>query len=323
MDKKILILKNDRVGDFFHSCRNLEILRYLFDDYKIDLCLSSVNIRFSDAIKHLNFNLLQTNLDLNTKDKVSIFLKLINEKYEYVFILTPKNFYFYLPIFFRKTKFLAICIDSESRGRPSKYLRSKLYKKEVNNRKTKSRKLPIYELEKKLILSLSNDNFKDGKKSEKKGNIGNKKFLFHYKNDFFKSSEDYSLENIFKLLNEICYSTGMKANVSSDLENSEKFNGLNKNNLEKFNLINLLGSIDASELTKQIKEADLIITPHGAISCIAAYFNKDIIDIFDSNLTKNAFYEFKPYTLGRYKFMIKPRSRSSLKFKLLMYINSL
>ena len=45
---------------------------------------------------------------------------------------------------------------------------------------------------------------------------------------------------------------------------------------------------------KEVGCSDLIISPHGAITCIGAYYNKNIIDIFDRTITKNAYFEFRP-----------------------------
>ena len=75
MDKKILILKNDRVGDFFHSIRNLQLIKNLFVGYEIELCLSEVNIRFSNVIKHLGFNISELKIKLSTKEKIKIIKK--------------------------------------------------------------------------------------------------------------------------------------------------------------------------------------------------------------------------------------------------------
>ena len=42
MDKKILILKNDRVGDFFHSLRNIQLIREFYSNHKIEIYLSKI-----------------------------------------------------------------------------------------------------------------------------------------------------------------------------------------------------------------------------------------------------------------------------------------
>ena len=50
MDKKILILKNDRVGDFFHSLKNIQLIKDFYSNHKIEIYLSKINIRFSDVL---------------------------------------------------------------------------------------------------------------------------------------------------------------------------------------------------------------------------------------------------------------------------------
>ena len=128
MDKKILILKNDRVGDFFHSLRNIELIREFYSNYKIEIYLSKINIRFSSVFNSKEFILQEVNYNLSTVEKLKLFYKLMQNDYEYVFILSPKNFYFYLPLIFRKIKFLALCVDGVKRKRPSTFMRKYLYK---------------------------------------------------------------------------------------------------------------------------------------------------------------------------------------------------
>ena len=63
-------------------------------------------------------------------------------------------------------------------------------------------------------------------------------------------------------------STDIELNSSSkELVNAFK----NNHNIE------FLGPVDAESLMKEIGDSDLIISPHGAISCIAGYYNKNII----------------------------------------------
>ena len=61
MDKKILILKNDRVGDFFHSLRNIEHLRNHFSEHVTDIYLSKINIRFASGLSQSKLNIIQVN----------------------------------------------------------------------------------------------------------------------------------------------------------------------------------------------------------------------------------------------------------------------
>ena len=128
MDKKILILKNDRVGDFFHSLRNIQHIKEYYSNYKIEIYLSKINIRFSRVLNSKELLLQEVNYNLSILEKLKLFYKLMQNDYEYVFILSPKNFYFYLPLIFRKIKFLALCVDGVKRKRPGTFLRKYLFK---------------------------------------------------------------------------------------------------------------------------------------------------------------------------------------------------
>ena len=323
MDKKILILKNDRVGDLFHSLRNIELLAGYFKDYSIVLYLSKINIRFAKAIKIKNIKIKEINSNLKLIDKLKIFKHILLNKYEYVFILTPKNFYFALPLFIKNKKFIGICVDGHERKRPSEWLRRYLHSYEVNDRSTSLKKNAIYELERNLINKIL---FKYGIKSNnrKKKNIQfikNNTILFHYKSAIFgEIQENYELfRNFFDQLVDR-YDVSIK--VSTDIENDKK----NKKAIEYLNKgagINFLGPINAERLLDEINKTELIISPHGAITCIAAYYDRNIIDIFDRTITKNAFYEFKPYTEGKYQFLVKSEDVNKTFLKIISKINNI
>ena len=188
MDKKILILKNDRVGDLFHSLRNIEELRNNFTEYKTVLYLSKINYKFAKIIDQKNLNVKEVNLNLTIIDKTKLLFNLIANKYSFVFILSPKSFYFFLPLIFRRTKFLAICVDGEKRKRPNNFLRKYLYKYVINDRTVNISKKSIYEIENKLINFVVDD--KNQKKIKKTLNFDkfiNKKLNihFHYKSEIF------------------------------------------------------------------------------------------------------------------------------------------
>ena len=74
---------------------------------------------------------------------------------------------------------------------------------------------------------------------------------------------------------------------------------------------------------KEVGCSDLIISPHGAITCIGAYYNKNIIDIFDRTITKNAYFEFRPYTRGKYQFIFKSLDIKKTFVKISSKINNL
>ena len=95
MDKKILILKNDRVGDFFHSLRNIEHLRNHFSEHITDIYLSEINIRFASVLSQDKLNIIQVNYNLSFIEKFNLFLKLFRNDYEYVLYFHPKIFTFF------------------------------------------------------------------------------------------------------------------------------------------------------------------------------------------------------------------------------------
>ena len=111
MKKKILIFKNDRGGDLVSS------LRLIYELVKINnnvsIYLSNVNYDFKFLLTKLNVK--KINFNLNFFDKIKIFLDLLINQYDEVYILSPKNFYFYMPILFRKTKFFAITINGKKK----------------------------------------------------------------------------------------------------------------------------------------------------------------------------------------------------------------
>ena len=60
----------------------------------------------------------------------------------------------------------------------------------------------------------------------------------------------------------------------------------------------------------------MVISPHGAMTVLASYLNKNVIDIFDTNITSNSFHEFKPKNLN-YKFLILTNDKIKVKNKIL------
>ena len=83
----------------------------------------------------------------------------MQNKYNKIYILTPKNFYFFLPLIFRNIKFYAIVYDGKKRNRPNNFFRKLLYKYEIIKR-NKLNKYSYRELQEKLIdnnTKLDND----------------------------------------------------------------------------------------------------------------------------------------------------------------------
>ena len=98
--KKILILKNDRSGDLFISLKAIYNIIDLHQNDEIHLFLSHLNKSFSYLFKKENIKKEYFNYRLNILEKLIILKKIIINKYEYIYILSPKNFYYFLPFFF-------------------------------------------------------------------------------------------------------------------------------------------------------------------------------------------------------------------------------
>ena len=82
-----------------------------------------------------NVKFKKLNYDLNIFEKFNLILYLLKNNITNVYILTPKNFYFYLPLLFRNIKFFGLCINGPNNyKRPSLFLRKLLFKFVVNDR---------------------------------------------------------------------------------------------------------------------------------------------------------------------------------------------
>jgi len=95
-NKKILILKNDRGGDLLNSISCISSL--LHSNNKVTIYLSQFN--FSFAFLNKNALVKKINYNLNLLNKVSFLYQIIKNNYDEVYILTPKNFYYFLSFIF-------------------------------------------------------------------------------------------------------------------------------------------------------------------------------------------------------------------------------
>ncbi len=180
-----IIFKNDAVGDLIHSLNAINNIVQNNKDEKIIIFLSKLNARFSFLVKKPNVEIKVLNYHLNLLEKIKIFLFLITKKINSIYILSPKGFYFYLPIIFRNIKFFAICVDDlNKKKRPAQFLRKYLFKYVVNNRekifKRKSSRLIQEEL---TGASKNNINFNLKINSNKNliKNLPSGYIYFHYK----------------------------------------------------------------------------------------------------------------------------------------------
>ena len=152
MENKIIIFKNDRVGDLVHSISAINDIIFKNQDKKIVVFLSKISENFYFLFKKNNTKLKTLNYNLNIIEKIQIFLYLFANKIEKIYILSPKNFYFYLPIFFFKIKFFGLCVNGPGgHRRPYSFLRKLLHKFVINDRETIQKRKSTQLLQLELI----------------------------------------------------------------------------------------------------------------------------------------------------------------------------
>ena len=130
---KILILKNDRVGDLFNSLDGINAVLKDNPTAKIEIVLSQISSKLSFLFNINNVTVSYLPYHLNFADKFRLFIKILNNSFDKIYILSPKNFYYYLPLFF-KSKFYAITIKNSNKSRPFNFLIKRLFRYKINNR---------------------------------------------------------------------------------------------------------------------------------------------------------------------------------------------
>ena len=318
MDKKILILKNDRVGDLFSSIKGINSILNEHKDYKIEIILSNFSKDISFLFDENNIKVDIYNYDLNFYEKLKIIKKVFFNNYEKIFILTPKNIYFYLPII-SNSKFYAVVINDHKRNRPLKFLRNKLFKFEINDRTSKRLNEGISTLTENLCNenSIKYPNILNNKPLNSKLLNDNidvfKNFVhIHYKDSLYKNN-GWTINDFLDLINKISKKTE-KVFISSDFGNYkynnyllEKLSFINfengKRNIENNSKIIYLHNIKINDLFTLIYLSNQVIAPHGTMTLMASYLNKKVIDLFDSNVSIIPFREYKPSNKN-YNFLI-------------------
>jgi len=327
---KILILKNDRVGDLFNSLDGINAILQDNPNVKVEIILSQISRKLSFLFNIENVTVTFLPYHLGILDKLKLFFKILNNSFEKIYILSPKNFYFYLPLFF-KSKFYAITIINSNKSRPLNFLLKKLFKYRTNNRDDKRIDDNIGSLifdlcsSKKLSSYTNILNHSPRCSSLFQANISLfKNFIhIHYKDYIFKKN-GWSHSSFFKLLNKLSFKN--KIVLTSDFGNFDyhkiflsNFSYLDfSNSTDKIDLkqnIHYLHNINTSDLFKLISLSKTVISPHGAMTVMASYLQKKVIDIFDVNINIKAFREYKPRN-DNYKFFIIKPNFNKILFKI-------
>ena len=304
-NKKILILKNDRGGDLLNSIKCISSI--LHKNNKVTICLSQFNYGFAFLFK--NALIKKINYDLNIINKIQIFFLLLKNKYDEIYILTPKNYYYFLSIFFKKIKFYAITVNGIKRNRPNNFVRKFLHKFVSINRKSIN-----FKSSSELQLELINDNniidhsFKNIQRPKLNNFIKEnlpKDFLFiQYKDNFYNKINlanknfDLLLNEINKKVKFIVFSSDIEENMSNNFfyDNYTVIDCEKKTiNLKKSKPhIIYLHKINTENLFAIINVANNIISPHGLVTHMCQFYKKKSLNLFNYVIDgKKIFFEQK------------------------------
>jgi len=329
MSYKIIIFKNDAVGDLVHSLHAINNIIANNKGKNIIIYLSERSKNFSFLINNKNITFKIINYDLSFIQKIQIFyFFLINEISE-AYILTPKSFYFLLPPIFRKTKFYGLCINGRNNyKRPQEFLRKYLFKYVINNRsamfKRDSTELIQHDLTKDInhINLQLKINITVELSDVLKKYLPKDYFYFHLKKQRLDEL-GWGINEVKLLLNEILkYSPNVVITKDIEIdENSkilkENFNSFDfKNNIysNKNKKIIFFDNIDGKDIYNVIILSKKIVAFHGMMTSLGAINKKKILDLYHCNIKnlndyrnyRNSFYEFKPSYKG-YNFIIPNR----------------
>ena len=292
MKNKVLILKNDRTGDLFVSLNAINRIINKHSNEEILIFLSKVNHKFSFLFPTIKKRIYSMNLRLIEKLKIFIFILL--NRIDTIYILTPKNFYYYLPFFFRNIKFYAITIKS-SKDRPSSFLLKYLYKYSVLDRNIIKKRNSSYKIQENLIEFRSNkSNLNIDFRKTHNFSYPNDFVFFHYKHIFFNKLLKWELNIVTNLLD---FLSKKYKNVlfSSELYNvkindffKNKYNHYdfdNKliNNINKKNIF-FLKNIDGYDLFDAVKKSSKIISPEGIITHMGYFLKKPVLALMHFRL---------------------------------------
>ena len=95
-----VVLKNDAVGDLIHSLKAINNI--ISSSKKVTIFLSKLSEKYSFLVNNPKVEIRILNYNLSLTEKIKLIFFLIKSDISNVYILAPKNFYYYLPIFFRK-----------------------------------------------------------------------------------------------------------------------------------------------------------------------------------------------------------------------------
>ena len=336
----IIIFKNDAVGDLVHSVAAIINLIKKNKDTKIILYLSERSESFKFIFDYKNIEVKKINYNLTIVEKINIFYFLLFNKISKIYILAPKNYYYYLPFFFKKIKFYSICINGiNNYKRPNQFLRNYLFKYKINDRGVAFKRESTKSLQQKLITENNFDNFD----FKIKLNISNqlKQFLpkryiyFHLKKKIFDelgwglNELDILFKNFKRKHPNIVLTKDIEIDENTTVF-KKKFNAYDFKTeifINNNSNVTFFDNIEGENLYNVIKYSDKVVAFHGMMTNLASLEKKPVLDLFyckinsweDYRKYRNSFYEFKP-KYPNYNFIIPKKDISKTINKIKFFI---
>ena len=342
-DEKIIVFKNDAVGDLTQSLKAIKNITNIHKGKIIEIYLSERSEKFNFLINAENVKFKKLNYDLNILERFNLIFYLLKNKVTNVYILTPKNFYFYLPFLFRNVKFYGLCINGPNfYKRPSVFLRNYLFKFVINDREAIFKREHTTKLQFNLTKEKDNQitknvNIKLENSSLLNKNLPNKYVYFHLKKNIIDKL-NWNFDDLFQLFNFLSESYEnviftRDIEKVSEIDNlKEKFKTIDFKNNTIFNQnltnkIVLFDNIEGEDLFNTIANSSKVVAFHGMMTNLASINRISVIDMWfcdiknynDYRNYRNAFYEFKPKYNG-YDFIIPSKNINKTLRKLKKFI---
>jgi len=337
--ERIIIFKNDATGDLIHSREAIYNISISNPNKEIVLFLSINSKNFSFLFNNKNITIKTISNKLTIFERFFLFFFILKNNINEIFILTPKNFFFFLPVFFKKIKFYAICVnDLYNYKRPSDFLRKNLYKIVINDRSAIYKRPSIENLQNKLIGDYHIQKYKlNFSQIENNNLIYQKDYIyFHLKQKRFDRLE-WNISDLEKILN-VFLKYNDKIIITRDIEVDQRnFEIKDKFNYYDFKIdkfvnnsskIILLDNVHGINLYNIIRNASKIVAFHGMITSFAWIEKKKVLDLYDVEINdwndyrryRNSFYEFKPSYNG-YDFIIPKKDIDKTLNKMNFFFN--
>ena len=206
---KIIIFKNDRIGDLIPSVPAINLIINKNRDKKIVIYLSEISYKMKFLFDKKNVEVISVKYKLSLKNRICIFYFFFRTKISQVYILRPKNFFFLLPLlfFFKKIKFYGLCLDGTNNyKRPNNFLRKFLTKFVINDRGTLKKRISREMLQLNLVNNdlkiFPEENYNFNLSSILKKILPSNYCLIHYKKIIFEDL-GWGRDGLNKIINEI------------------------------------------------------------------------------------------------------------------------